>query len=692
MIDPRWLTVRLRYAKSFEDRFKQLDSFCHRLEALSTELAQSISSVNSLKRGVSTAEEQEGLSDELRQAARTLQLLPARAEDFFTTQDNSFQGFSVPLVDQLNDRSYANAHIDNDNTVHDDDASEDGDSGSDQSDLGNSAGASGSLVADSYGRLRYLGGATSNVLVEAVKGISPSTVPTIQTPGSSITIPNGVLSTTQTDLEMPMFVRGVRWPEMPYLPKPEDITRPPQYLADLLVNLYFDQLHYTFPVLYKPQFMFQYSQMMSNRSNIPIDKGFLSVFFAACACASSLLLAGGDTTKFPGLDYYQKALILHFASVGEASIERVQCLGLLAMCSGGWNTLTQSWTFAGQAVRAAQDLGMHLSSLVSEDIFPTTNGEAYSRRRLHLKNQQRLYQLDSCTVDQFANGATFRVTSMCLGRPMAADDDDCCCDIPQSLSDEALEACQQDGHPPQTPQEETSSPMMPFVAFAQLCRIGGRIQRLYSPSRIMRLRDPKNAKRFLHSVESLQKLLDKWLADLPDDIRFSANVPNHGPNLTMCVIIFIAHAGFLLNLYQLFSSNVSHAVLVSWGQEATSQCISAAQSCINAAELVHQVVPPSHLLAFCVHYLTLSGIVLMRIPGSPNGKALPDVEKCVKFLGELESISSGAKKGKVIIEHLLSQEHRMTRQEVATDFLDHSNFLWAQLLGSELFAYEGAAL
>ncbi|KAF5007384.1 hypothetical protein FDECE_6270 [Fusarium decemcellulare] len=615
------LSADSRYAKSFEDRFKQLDSFCHRLEALSTELAESISSVNSLKRGFSTTEEQAGLSDELRQAARTLQLLPAHAEDFFTTQDTSFQGFSVPLVDQLNDGPYANAHINtdaHDNTVHDDGAREDGDSGSYQSDLGDSGGASGSLVADSYGRLRYLGGATSNVLVEAVKGISPSTIPTAQTPGSSITVPHGAPSTAQTDLEMPMFVRGVRWPEMPYLPKPEDITRPPQYLADLLVNLYFDQLHYTFPVLYKPQFMLQYSQMMSNRSNSPIDKGFLSVFFATCACASSLLLAGGDTTKFPGLDYYQKALILHFASVGEASIERVQCLGLLAMCSGGWNTLTQSWSFAGQAVRAAQDLGMHLSSLVNLTLA-----------------------LLKCLLM-----ATFRVTSMCLGRPMAADDEDCYCDIPQSLSDEALEACQQDGHPPQTPQVETSSPMMPFVAFAQLCRIGGRIQRLYSPSGIMRLRDPKNAKRFLHSVESLQKLLDKWLADLPDDIRFSANVPNHGPNLTMCVIMFIAHAGFLLNLYQLFSSNVSHAVLVSWGQEATSQCISAAQSCINAAELVHQVVPPSHLLAFCVHYLTLSGLVLLRTPGSPHGKALPDVEKCVKFLGELESISSGAKKGK----------------------------------------------
>jgi hypothetical protein len=44
--------------------------------------------------------------------------------------------------------------------------------------------------------------------------------------------------------------------------------------------------------------------------------------------------------------------------------------------------------------------------------------------------------------------------------------------------------------------------------------------------------------------------------------------------------------------------------------DAVSHCISAAKSCINAAELVRELVPPSHHLAFCVHYLTLSGLVL----------------------------------------------------------------------------------
>lgn len=44
--------------------------------------------------------------------------------------------------------------------------------------------------------------------------------------------------------------------------------------------------------------------------------------------------------------------------------------------------------------------------------------------------------------------------------------------------------------------------------------------------------------------------------------------------------------------------------------DAVSHCVSAAKSCINAAELVRELVPPSHHLAFCVHYLTLSGLVL----------------------------------------------------------------------------------
>lgn len=43
---------------------------------------------------------------------------------------------------------------------------------------------------------------------------------------------------------------------------------------------------------------------------------------------------------------------------------------------------------------------------------------------------------------------------------------------------------------------------------------------------------------------------------------------------------------------------------------AISQCVSAAQMCIHAADIVRDLVPTSHYLALSVHYMTLSGIVL----------------------------------------------------------------------------------
>lgn len=151
---------------------------------------------------------------------------------------------------------------------------------------------------------------------------------------------------------------------MPYLPKPHEFVRPPRYISDLLVGVYFEQLHYTFPVIYKPRFMKQYHEMKNAKSDSPVDSGFLSVFFAVCACASCLLPQSPSTSQLAGIEYYQKAQLLFFASSGEVFIEQVQCLGLLALCSASWNVLAQSWRFAGQAVRIAQDLGLHLSSLV----------------------------------------------------------------------------------------------------------------------------------------------------------------------------------------------------------------------------------------------------------------------------------------------------------------------------------------
>lgn len=61
----------------------------------------------------------------------------------------------------------------------------------------------------------------------------------------------------------------------------------------------------------------------------------------------------------------------------------------------------------------------------------------------------------------------------------------------------------------------------------------------------------------------------------------------------------------------------THRTLAAYAEDQSSEidplshCVSAAQSCINAGELIREHVPPSHHLAFCIHYLTLSSLVLL---------------------------------------------------------------------------------
>ncbi|KAF9881500.1 hypothetical protein CkaCkLH20_00646 [Colletotrichum karsti] len=402
------------------------------------------------------------------------------------------------------------------------------------------ANPAGALVRDSYGRPRFIGGATHNILIEAAKSLLPAAPMT--TPSST-----GASHSAQSidDLELPLFVRGKVWPDSPFIPKPETLPRPPQYIADVLISLYFDKLHYTFPVLFRPHFMRRYQKLLKAGQDCssPKHRRFLMVFFAVCACSSSLLPSHSEN-ELPGIEYYQKALLMSHASNGEASLERIQCLALLSI-----------------------------------------------------------------------------VTSICLGRPMAIQDDDCDCELPLDLRDEDLEPLDQKRRRRLATEELTtlkSSPVSGFLAFARLCRLAGKIQRLNSPLQLRKLASAGVDKlhKFLSRVDSHDQALRKWLESLPPDIQFSANSMERGPGgdpaLVMCVIIFILHAGSLLNLYRCFLNYPKQSRL---GEEADisgaiSQCVNAAQSCINAAEIVRDLVPTSHYLAICVHYMTLSGIVL----------------------------------------------------------------------------------
>jgi hypothetical protein len=61
-----------------------------------------------------------------------------------------------------------------------------------------------------------------------------------------------------------------------------------------------------------------------------------------------------------------RAQILHYTTLKDVNIHQVQCLTLMAAFQASVNAMPMSWLLAGQAIRVAQDLGLHVSQKVTD--------------------------------------------------------------------------------------------------------------------------------------------------------------------------------------------------------------------------------------------------------------------------------------------------------------------------------------
>ena len=117
------------------------------------------------------------------------------------------------------------------------------------------------------------------------------------------------------------------------------------------------------------------------------EAGFVSVVFAVFACAVRLVddprLKEGESNDGMGIIFYERcvlfflffpipylhahltqpdrAMILHYIGHSYTQLAHVQCFVLLASFLASLNCLPQAWLLVGQAVRTAQDLGLHVS-------------------------------------------------------------------------------------------------------------------------------------------------------------------------------------------------------------------------------------------------------------------------------------------------------------------------------------------
>jgi hypothetical protein len=148
--------------------------------------------------------------------------------------------------------------------------------------------------------------------------------------------------------------------------------------------------------------------------------------------------------------------------------------------------------------------------------------------------------------------------SITLGRPVGIDDNDCDCEMPLDIDDDSLESyCASISTANTSSRSQNQPPLSPsrltgFLAFSRLCVIAGKIVRAMSSLEMKRQRP---AKKLRKTVKTLEKTLADWLRDVPDVVKFSANITDEtagagAPHLTMCVISYILHAACVINLHR----------------------------------------------------------------------------------------------------------------------------------------------
>ncbi|KAF9652607.1 hypothetical protein BDM02DRAFT_3088957, partial [Thelephora ganbajun] len=496
------------------------------------------------------------------------------------------------------------------------------------------------VAKDSYGNLRFIGGTSSMMLVEALNSLNDS-APLTGSPASSS---SDRMPKATVEAELPFFKPNYQFRRPPARPLPEQVIFPSTSVADELITTYFTYIHHTFPILHQQSFVNAYVKVMEARA---ANKGygnhpFLSCLFAVFACASTMKAKTSKgkspspppssvkpvdpPPQFHGMDYYESSQVLFWMSSGASQIEHVQALALQAICNASWNTLATSWINAGQALRRAQDIGLHRSP-----------------RRLQLSSLEKeirrrvwwcVYGLD-------------RVLSMALGRPSGANDDDCDVELPVEIDDGQLQS---------SAEGNTLSPgenfMTGFIWLTKIYIIAGKIARQLQSSKI---EDPSKDDQMSQTVRALDRELAEWVENLPHNVRHATNNRKNPKMLALCLTAFFVYHSAIINLHRplIPDSDTSTNDLSS-----LKQCISAAKSCLRIGEMVKEMLPTSHHLAFAVQYITLSGVLLLRCVayGSQAGlveAVIVDAEKCVELLEGMEGIWNGAERCREIVSDLL---------------------------------------
>ncbi|OSX59228.1 hypothetical protein POSPLADRAFT_1048569 [Postia placenta MAD-698-R-SB12] len=496
----------------------------------------------------------------------------------------------------------------------------------------------GQLALDEHGHMRWIGGSSTMSLIQSFRAMTTSPLHRVSPMEEDPSAPGP--SVNKLYFPATVFFGKVR-----ALPMPEEVEYPDRDLADKLVEAYFAKFHFLMPVIDKPNFMRRYAYLMDHTHDAELARrqtAFIALVCAVFAVASRFVndprLSNRDNLDDAGMGmiYYERALILHYISHASTQIEHVQCLLLMSSFLCSVNCLPQAWLLAGQAVRTAQDIGLHRSPRR----LLITPAEKETRRKVWWG----VYTLD-------------RMLALALGRPLATEDADCDVELPVEVDDESLAEYFSGAHLSQ----HTPMLMKGFIELILLYKIAGQVLRqVYALDKCRDNLEPEKRAELQRSVDTLDKALTKWCDDLPAVFK---SRPSTDKQVSMAAVLCSHYYFVLTTLHRNF-------LPVKFDQpvtpRSTAKAVHTARACIRLAPSIKDVVPPSHHLAFFIQNLFSSAVIIllyaMHAPDPAiSATAMEEATSCLGVLQSWEGHWPGARKCKELLEDLTATAREAIR-------------------------------
>jgi hypothetical protein len=220
------------------------------------------------------------------------------------------------------------------------------------------------------------------------------------------------------------FSKGIIKPPAPYRQAPESVLfEPPlpqipaKQLVDSLLRSYYGAVHIMLPLLHWPTLQHEVEELYQPGGLQRAPASWLSLFFAILATGSLFSNDAHPERTYRASDFLELSRNLTDPWNNDFVLDNVRTLFLTSLALNELNLKSAAWTWLGSAVRAAQDMGLHLET------GPRSRVEADMRRRVWWA----IYISD-------------RTMSLESGRPSSIHDADCDVALPEPIDDHFLHA------------------------------------------------------------------------------------------------------------------------------------------------------------------------------------------------------------------------------------------------------------